>query len=135
MTAFDWKGESLAWCTLPMGLTNSSGILVKIVNKIQALFTKSCVLAYLDDTLIMSEDEESHLRDINLVLKAFEDANLLIHPGKCNFGKNEMEFLGFKFTPDGILPSDKHVHAIRTYKAPQSVKELRTYLGLIQFFK
>ena len=107
-----------------MGCSISAGILVKIVNKILKPFTNMCVIAYLDDIMLMSTDEE-HLNDLNLILKAFEEANLLIHPGKCSFGKNEMEFLGYKFTPDSIQPSDKHVKAVQTYYTPKSTKDVR----------
>ena len=39
-----------------------------------------------------------------------------------------MEFLGYKFTPD------KHVKAVQTYQTPKSTKDVRVYLGLVNFF-
>ena len=46
-----------------------------------------------------------------------------------------LEFLGFTFTPNGLLPSAKHTTAVSQYQAPQTVKEVCTFLGLVNYFK
>ena len=48
---------------------------------------------------------------------------------------NSTEFLGLKLTADGISPSDKHVQAIKAYPVPQSKKDVRTFLGLVNYFR
>ena len=135
LTAFEWGNASYAWCKLPMGLNGAGGILVKIINKILAPYLGVSCLAYLDDILIISETEDQHLQDIHDILSAFEKANLLLHPDKCKFGMSHTEFLGLRFDSDGFRPSDKHLAAIRTYPRPRNVKEVRTYLGLINYFR
>ena len=135
LTAFEWGNACYAWAKLPMGLNGASGVLVKTINKILAPFLGVSCLAYLDDILIISETEDQHLQDIHDILSAFEKANLLLHPDKCKFGMSHTEFLGLKFNSEGIRPSDKHLAAIRTYPRPRNVKEVRTFLGLINYFR
>ena len=90
---------------------------------------------YLDDVLIYSPSVKQHLKDVENVLEAFKKAELLLHPTKCKFALNQAEFLGFTFTPDGLLPSAKHTAAVSQYKAPKTVKEVCTFLGLVNYFK
>ena len=133
LTAFEWGNASYAWGRIPMGLNGSAGILVKIINKILVPYLGVSCVAYLDDILIISETEEQHLQDIKDVITAFEKANLLLHPEKCKFGMSHTEFLGLRFDSEGFRPSDRHLTAIKTYPQPKSVKEVRTFLGLIYY--
>ena len=114
---------------IPMGMSVSAGVLVKVVNKILEPLSEVNVLAYLDDILIMSPDEATHISDVNKVLLAFEQANLLLNPRKCDFAATQAEFLGFKLTSQGIQPSDKHVAALKSYKPPRNVKDVVYFLA------
>ena len=135
LTAFEFNNRSYAFCRIPMGMNLSAGVLVKVVNQILAPLTDINVIAYLDDILIMSPDEVTHSSDVEKVLNAFEQANLLLNPKKCEFAVSKAEFLGFTLTADGISPSDKHLEALRSYISPVNIKEIRVFLGLINFFK
>lgn len=108
-----------------MGLNLSAGELVKVINKILEPLPEVNVVAYLDDILIMSQDEETHAQDVENVLQAFENANLLLNPKKCSFATSQAEFLGFTLTKDGILPSDKLIDALKSYQPCKNVKGVR----------
>ncbi len=49
---------------------------------------------YMDDLLIFSKDEQSHLRHIEFVFSRLKDRELFVSPKKCEFLKEEIEFLG-----------------------------------------
>ena len=87
-----------------------------------------------EDILIISDTEEQHLIDISNILAAFEKANLLLHPDKCQFGMGHGEILGLKFSSEGIHPSDQYLQAVKTFPRPTSVKETRAFLALTAFF-
>ena len=92
-------------------------------------------MAYLHDILIYSPSHEQHLRDIDGTLTAFAKANLLLHPNKCEFGKNKVIYVGLEFSSDGITPSPTHLKAVKTYPEPKNVKQLRCFLGLVNYFR
>lgn len=47
---------------------------------------------------------------------------------------NEINFLGFKISPQGILPENKLVNKVLALKLPTSNREVECFLGLINFF-
>ena len=68
-------------------------------------------------------------------MKAFSNANLLLSAPKCTFAKPSAEFLGFTFSAEGYKPAPKHVDAVASYPRPQTVKQLRTFLVLVNYFR
>ena len=96
-----------------MGMSVSAGVLV---NKILEPLSDVNFLAYLDNILIMSPDEQTHISDVNKVVTAFKQANILLKPKKCHFAAPQAEFLGFQLTPKGIQPADKHMATLKSYK-------------------
>lgn len=134
-TAFTWRNKQYAFTRLPQGLSTSGGHFVECVNEILEPYLGKSVIAYLDDILIFSPTFEQHLQDITNVLKALSLAGLKVFPGKCTFAANQATFLGFKFDANGYRPSDKHVSAVKSYPTPTNVKEVRCFLGLVNFFK
>ena len=67
------------------------------------------------------------------VLQHLTDFGLRISPLKCKFGALSMEFLMHLFNKDGIAPLQEKVAAMRNYETPATAKELRRYLGMINF--
>jgi hypothetical protein len=89
---------------LPMGLCNSPDIFQEKMNE---LFSDmDTIRAYIDDLLIItSKSYEHHLGKIDDVLKRLKDAGLKVNLTKSFFGKQELEYLGYWITRQGI----KHV--------------------------
>lgn len=52
------------------------------------------VFVYLDDILIASRDEESHLRHLEAVLQVLRKFRLYAKLSKCEFGKRKLKCLG-----------------------------------------
>lgn len=134
-TAFTFQGEKYCFKRMPQGLSISGGHFAQVIQKVLKPYLGKFVVAYLDDILIYSPTFEKHLQHLHLVLQAFAKANLLLSVEKCQLAKTSAEFLGFKFSKHGIEPSEKHVSAIKTFPTPKSVKEVRRFLGLVNFFR
>jgi hypothetical protein len=47
----------------------------------------------------------------------------------------ETEYLGYIFTRGGVKPQQKKVHAILALNPPNNVKELRQFLGMVQYYQ
>ena len=54
---------------------------------------------------------------------------------KCEFSKEEMEFLGYVVLHDGIKVDPKKTQAIREWKTPETVTQVRSFLGLTNYYK
>ena len=48
--------------------------------------------------------------------------------------QSEVIYLGYRIDQDGIHPTEEHVLAIKQMPAPSNVKELRSFLGAINYY-
>ena len=62
------------------------------------------------------------------------ELGLTIHPEKCETRKTEFEFFGLKFSTKGVSLTDAKIRAIEKAKEPNTVSELRSFLGLVVLF-
>ena len=73
--------------------------------------------------------------ELHAVFQLLTDFGLHINPLKCEFGALSMEFLRHLINNDGIAPLPEKVAAMRSYDMPQTAKELRRYLSMINFYR
>ena len=60
---------------------------------------------FLDDILVITKGSLSeHENELNKILEKLDKENLAINLKKCEFGKNTIEWLSFKITPQGTTP-------------------------------
>ena len=93
------------------------------------------VLVYLNDILVFLQTLEDHIRHIRTVLQKMRDAKLFAHLHKCSFFQEKVEYLGFDVLRDGVQPSPKKVRTVNEWPQPQSVKDVRSFLGLVGFYR
>ena len=73
-----------------------------MINNILRQYLDVFVVYYLDDILIFSDNEEEHKEYVHKILKALQDANLLVEPEKSYFYVKEVNFLGYTILPREI---------------------------------
>ena len=94
------------------------------------------VRTYLDDLLIISNGSFSnHLRQLDTVLSRLRTAGLKINAEKSAFFAPEIEYLGYLLTKDGIKPVPNKVQAVLDLQPPTTLKQLRSLLGMVQFYR
>jgi hypothetical protein len=94
------------------------------------------VRAYLDDPLCISKlSLEDHLEKLEEVLRWLCNAGLKINAAKLTFCILEIEYLGYVLTRDGIKPQSNKVQAILVIKPPTGVRQLRHFLGMVQYYR
>ena len=59
---------------------------------------------------------------------------VIVNPTKSHFRLLKLQFLGHVVTAYGIKPIPSKVEAIQKYPLPKKVKQLRSYLGMINFY-
>ena len=96
---------------------------------------KYCVDNYVDDIVVFSSDMKSHARDLQKVLGALQDAGFTLRGSKCVFGKMNIKHLGFQYGINGVSPSADRIQTILNWPVPKSPKELRSFLGLTNFYR
>jgi hypothetical protein len=69
------------------------------------------------------------------VLTRLHDAGLKVNTAKSLFCAYEIEYLGYTLTREGIKPQPKKVQAILALSLPNNVKELRHFLGMVQYYQ
>ena len=62
------------------------------------------MFAYINDFLIASETEEQHREHLRMLFQRLNHYGVVINPGKCEFGVNEITFLGHTVNAFGIKP-------------------------------
>jgi hypothetical protein len=95
------------------------------------------MVIYIDDLMIYTktDDIQEHERLVKKVLKRLEEHDLFAKPEKCTFGVKEVEFLGMIVSREGIKMDDSKVKAIREWPTPKTVRGVRSFLGLANFYR
>ncbi len=91
-TAFNTKYGQFEYFEMPMELSNAHANFQSLMKRIFYDCLDDFLVVYMDNLLIFSKDEHSHLRRIKLVLSRFKDHKLYVSPNECEFLKEEMEF-------------------------------------------
>ncbi len=129
---FPWGKYS--YKRLPMGIAGSPDIFQsKILELMEDL---KYVHAYLDNLLCISRSSlEDHLKKLEEVLRRLHDAGLKVNAEKLTFCALEIEYLEYILTRDSIKPQSNKVQAILTIQPPKNVRELRHFLGMVQYYR
>ena len=134
-TAFISHSGLYEFNVLSFGLTNAPPNFQRLMNKVlHGLDWKICLI-YIDDIIIFSSTFQEHLHHLALVFSRLREANLKLKPSKCKFASHSVDFLGFVVSSDGISPNPDKIEAVRSFPVPTSVKELRSFLGLSNYYR
>ena len=92
--------------------------------------------AYVDDIFIKHQPNatpEQLYKDIEEAFEAIADVGVLINPTKLILFVEEIEYLGYIFNQIGTQPTPEYIQKILTFKKPQTLTELKSFLGVIQY--
>jgi RNase H-like domain found in reverse transcriptase/Reverse transcriptase (RNA-dependent DNA polymerase)/Integrase zinc binding domain len=134
-TAFRTRYGSFEYTVLPMGLCNAPGTFMQLMNETFADMLDKSVLCFLDDILIYSRTEEEHLQHVRAVLRRLKERKLYGKLSKCEFMQREVEFLGHRIGADGLRVAPDKISGVRDWQTPTSVTEVRSFLGLANFYR
>jgi transposase InsO family protein len=133
-TAFCCKFGVFEWNVMPFGLMNAPAVFQEMSDKLIQDIQAPMGRAYIDDLTLGSKDFESMLESIKKLLQACRTHKLKLHPKKCHFFAKKINLLGHVIDSIGVRPQDKIVKRIKSKKRPESVQEVRSFIGLVQYY-
>ena len=92
------------------------------------------MLCFLDDILGTAPTMEEHIAVLDKVMSKLEKCGVRVKQSKCEFLKDSVEYLGYKIDGQGQHPTHSKVDAIVSAPAPTNVSELRSFLGLLNYY-
>ncbi|GBG77686.1 hypothetical protein CBR_g24132 [Chara braunii] len=133
-TAFKTRYGHFEWVVMPFGFTNAPATFqAAMTNEFRAMLDR-LVLVYLDDILVYSRTLEEHLEHLRRVLETLRRAKYKANRDKCEFVRQELEYLGHVVT-QGISPLSDKIQAIQDWRKPQNVTDVRSFLGLAGYYQ
>ena len=118
---------------LPLGVSQSPDLSQEIMEDLFRQFNE--VDVYIDDIGVFSPSWQSHCNSLQKILALLEQNNFIVNPAKCEWGVKETDWLGYWLTPTGLKPWKKKITAILAIKRPETVKQLRSFLGAVNYYR
>ena len=117
---------------LTYGIASAPGLFQGLMEKVLAGIAN--VSVYFDDVCICGKDKASHDKTLIAVLNRFRECGLTLKAVKCQLSVPRVHFLGYVIDKRGLYPAPEKVDAIVKMKSPENVTELRSFLGLINYY-
>jgi len=109
---------------MPFRLSNAPAAFQHFMNNVFSDLLDVCVVIYLDDILIYSDDIMQHRRHVKEVLKRLRKVGLYVKAEKCEFHSDSVEYLGYVLSPSGLTMFDAKVKTIQEWPEPKKIKDI-----------
>ena len=116
---------------MPYGLKNARATYQRLVNKMFSKQIGRNMEVYVDDMLVKSKEELTHLDDLKETFTTLKQYQMRLNPSKCVFGVASGKFLGFMVSQRRIEANPEKVQAIINMASPRTVKEVQKLIGRI----
>ena len=117
---------------MPYGVSSAPSIFQSSMDQI--LRGLDHVMCFLDDILFTAESEKVHLNVLDEVLARLAQCGVRVNLAKCSFAQKSVECLGHRLDAEGIHPTSEELKAIKEAQKPCDVKQLLSFLGLINYY-
>ncbi|KAL4032370.1 hypothetical protein IC575_005441 [Cucumis melo] len=117
------------------GLTNAPATFCTLMNQVFHEYLDKFIVVYLDDIVVYSTTMEEHRDHLQKVFQKLKENPLYDKREKCSFAQERINFLGHVIECVRIGMEEGKIAAIRDWTVPKSVSELRSFLGLINYYR
>lgn len=118
---------------MSFGLRNAAQTFQRFIDEV--LRDLEFCYSYIDDILVASVDQEEHEQHLRLLFARLAEYGVLVNPAKCVLGAAEVTFLGYTVNAAGTQPLKEKVDAILALAKPSTVRHLRQFLGMVNFYR
>ncbi|GJQ91289.1 putative reverse transcriptase domain-containing protein [Tanacetum coccineum] len=134
-TAFRTRYGHFEFTVMPFGLTNAPAVFMDLMNRVCKPYLDKFVIVFIDDILIYSKTKEDHENHLRLMLDLLRKEKLYAKFSKCEFWLQEVHFLRHVVNHDGIHVDPSKIEAVKSWKAPTTPSEVRSFLGLAGYYR
>ena len=117
---------------LPFGIASAPAMFQQLMDTI--LQGIPHVICYIDDILVTGSNTAEHLQNLTTVFKRLENHGIRMKKSKCEFLQVSVYYLGHKIDAEGLHAIPSKVDAIVDAPEPQNLQELRSFLGLLNYY-
>ena len=118
---------------MPFGLCNAAQTFQRKMDSV--LRDLDFCRCYIDDIIVASKDAQEHELHLRTLFRRLREHGLTINVNKCQFAKDTVKYLGCNVSNEGVSPLDERVKTIREYPKPRTIKDLKRFLGIINFYR
>ena len=134
-TAFTTPYGLYQFRVMPFGLCNAPSTFQRLMELVLSGLCWETCLIYLDDVIVFGRDWDEHLQRLRQVLSRLQEAHLKLHPGKCQFFRKSVSFLGHIISQHGVKTDPLKIQVVSHWPAPTNATELRSFLGLASYYR
>ncbi|XP_030596890.1 uncharacterized protein K02A2.6-like isoform X2 [Archocentrus centrarchus] len=116
---------------MPFGIISASEIFHRAMEHI--IEGLEGVRVYVDDIIIWSSTMQEHKERLTRVLERVRQYGLKLNKSKCQFGVQEIVFLGDKLSAQGIQPDHEKINAIQDMPRPTDKTGVLRIMGMVNF--
>ncbi|KAK3703901.1 hypothetical protein QZH41_009140 [Actinostola sp. cb2023] len=128
-------GGLYEYTRMPFGLCNAPSTFMRLMDKAFGDLNFQSLLVYLDDILVFGSTFEETLSRLEMVLSRLSKLNLKVKPEKCQLFREKVRYLGHIVTSEGTSPDPEKVRAVMEWSRPETLRELRGFLGLSGYYR
>lgn len=134
-TAFSTEAGHYQFLRMPFGLKTAPATFQRAMDNVLRGLQGLHSLVYMDDIIIYSTSIEEHIKDLRSIFDRLRKANLKVQLDKSEFLRKEVLYLGHTITDQGLKPNDDKIKAVLNYPMPETVTEIKSFLGLIGYYR
>jgi len=86
-----------------------------------------------DDIIVHGKDQATHDERLHAAMKRLRECGLTLNRKKCQFNMDRLVFMGILLSQKGIGPTEERVKAVTEAREPETMAEVRSFLGLVGF--
>uniref|UniRef100_A0A671U0X9 Gypsy retrotransposon integrase-like protein 1 n=1 Tax=Sparus aurata TaxID=8175 RepID=A0A671U0X9_SPAAU len=120
---------------MPFGLCNAPSTFQRLMERMFGDQHCQSLLLYLDDVIVFSSSVDEHLSRLDLVLGRFQKEGLKVKLEKCNFLRQQVQYLGHVVAASGVSTDPRKIAAVADWATPETVADLRSFLGFASYYR
>jgi len=118
------------------GMTNSPATFQTMMNDVfRTVIAKGIIVVYLDDILIFMRTEEEHEQVVQRVLEILVEHKLFLHPEKCEFHQQQIEYLRLVISENKVTMDPVKVTGVCEWSIPENRTDVQAFVGFVNFYR